>query len=139
MLLIIIINIQILENQLPSQITDNKRLLAVKQGKAAALNHLGKYTKALEVYQEIAPEMLQMFGELSYEYLALEHEIALTMIQLEQYDEAIIKLKKVLEQQQNVLGDNDDSTLLTLSDLAMTLERANKLEEALALYEENKI
>jgi tetratricopeptide (TPR) repeat protein len=95
-------------------------------------------------YFDVAQEQLaraydiqgELLGPVSPDTLETRRDLAITLSNLEQREEAIAELRRILDLETATFGPDDASTLRTLGGLGVSLVGADQLEEAEALLDD---
>ncbi|GBM85189.1 Ankyrin-3 [Araneus ventricosus] len=95
-----------------------------------------KLSEALNLSQNSYQMLKEILGDNNKQTLAVEFQIGLIMLQLDQYQEALEIFRKVSNRQKEILGPNDFETLVTLHNMAQTLMSMDNVAEALKVSEE---
>ncbi|GFY48747.1 hypothetical protein TNIN_63171 [Trichonephila inaurata madagascariensis] len=101
---------------------------------AAVLRKQGRYTKALELYDEIVYDRTQSLGECHFKTLMAKESYALVLIKQQRYDEALFIYYDVFEKLKRALGESHSEVLTIRANIAGALNNKGEREEAYEIY-----
>ncbi|GFT22666.1 hypothetical protein TNCV_3112951 [Trichonephila clavipes] len=101
---------------------------------AAILRKQGRYTKALELYDEIVYDRTQSLGECHFKTLMAKESSALVLIKQQRFDEALLIYYDVFEKLKRALGESHPEVLTTRANIAGALNNKGEREKAYEIY-----
>ncbi|GFY64033.1 hypothetical protein TNIN_144601 [Trichonephila inaurata madagascariensis] len=101
---------------------------------AAILRKQRRYTKALEMYDEILFERTQTFGELHYNTLKTKEDSAMVFLDQKRYDEALLIYYDVIDKLKSALGESHPDVLTVQANIAVVLSDKGEFEKAYDIY-----
>ncbi|GFQ69285.1 hypothetical protein TNCT_640441 [Trichonephila clavata] len=101
---------------------------------ASILRKQRRYTKSLEMYDEILYERTQSFGELDYKTLKTKEDSAMVFLDQKRYDEALLIYYDVIDQMKRALGESHPDVLTVRANIATVLSDKEELEKAYDIY-----
>ncbi|GFW53436.1 hypothetical protein TNCV_3928151 [Trichonephila clavipes] len=101
---------------------------------ASVLLKQRRYTKALEMYNEILYERTQSFGEFHYNTLKTKQESAMVFLDQKRYDEALLIYYDVMDKLKSTLGESHPDVLAVRANIAMILSDKEEFEKAYDIY-----
>ena len=113
---------------------DQRRVLSLRHGRAAARRFLGRHREAAAEYRQVLDARLRVLGPDHPDTLATREEIALTMGALGKPADAEAELRHVLDARLRVLGPDHPSALATRHEIARMLAEQGKAADAEAEF-----
>ncbi|TMR09926.1 serine/threonine protein kinase [Nonomuraea turkmeniaca] len=115
--------------------TDNRRVLLLRQRRAAILVIGGDFRRALPEFDRLAKAYARVAGPGDIETLECRRQAALCRAELGEGAAALDELRQVLARHQAVKGDGDETVLTTRRDIGALLATEGRSDEALAVLE----
>jgi tetratricopeptide (TPR) repeat protein len=99
------------------------------------LGHLEEHEAAREHLEGVVETRRAHLGPTHADTLVARNNLAMTLLKLERFDEAIAIQEGVYADQEATLGPDHLDTLISANDLAAALQRLGRREEAIPWYE----